>query len=545
MSLASPEPLHLETGDAAAEVFATASFLVVKLTDHCNLRCKYCHQDALNGRPVLMPMETLRNAARLILKPSRAPVVHVQLHGGEPLLCPEVYLREAVAFCRAELETPSRAVRFCIQTNLTRLTPEKEALLRELAIDISFSLDGPPAINDALRGGGRRIVQTWRRMRESGTEAGVICLVQPSNWDHMEEVLAFFREEGILNVRFNLMVPDGRGREVETATAEKLFQAKRVILDHMLSTEGRGVVDSTLHNMMRRFAKLNGAPATSEYHGCESFYCQAGRGLFSVNPDGRFFACDRIAEEPAWAMGSVNVPFGEAEAALVAKTRGAFHHKDDWWARCEGCDARKICEFSCSAYYVGKVDTREVECQYTRAMWAHFLERREDILAFLRRGVKPVLVDEKRPLDEQAEEAQVIRDLAADAAYNRLSLVETLAANRHYQLFLRGEQHYVYVLGRAKIFEVDALVAEIARFNGALSPEVIERLLAGKVDPGALRRAMEAIRRLLPEVLRPLGAAAEQEVADHAAHELAHREGGFWRRLFGRRGTDAGVGRRT
>lgn len=500
MDLIPPAPMHQEPGEAAAELFAMANFLVLKLTDYCNLRCKYCHQDALNGRPVLMPMETLKNAVRLILKPSVAPVVYVQFHGGEPLLCPDEYFREAVAFCKQELETPAREVQFCLQTNLTRVTPEKEALLRELKIAVSYSLDGPPSINDALRGGGRRIVLHWRRMKANGTQAGVICLIQPSNWDRMEEVLQFFHDEGMLNVRFNLMVPDGRGRDVATATTEKLFQAKKVILDHMLRTGGQSVVDSTLYNMMKRFVKANGAPASSEYHGCESFYCQAARSLFSVNPDGRFYACDRIAENPSWAMGNVNADFAEPEKEIATGKRRAFHHKDDWWARCEGCDAKKICEFSCSAYYVDKVDTREVECQYTKAMWAYFLERKEDILDFMRRETRPIFIDEKKPLVQQPEETWAIKDLAADAAYNHLSLVDTLASNERYQLLRRGEQHYIFVFERDKIFEVDALVAEIARFNGMLSPEVIERMLAGKFPRGTLRQTTENIRKLIPEI---------------------------------------------
>ncbi|MEZ4296396.1 MAG: radical SAM protein [Polyangiaceae bacterium] len=513
--------LHETAGEAAREVFGAANFLVAKLTDHCNLKCRYCHQDALTGKPVLMPFETFANAVRLILKPSRAPVVYVQFHGGEPLLCSDDFFREAVAFCERELASPERRVAFCIQTNLTRVSPEREAMLRELGIAISYSLDGPPAINDELRGGGKRVLSVWRRMRENGTEAGVICLVQPSNWDRMEEVLAFFQGEGILNVRFNLMVPDGRGRDVDTATAEKLFGAKKVILDHMLSTGGQGVIDSTLHNMMRRFARGSGAPSSEAYHGCESLYCQAGRSLFSVNPDGRFFACDRIAERPSWAMGNVNMPFGGAEREEVVRKRRAFHHKDDWWARCEGCDAKKICERSCSAYYVDDVDTREVECLYTLAMWEHFLSRKDEILAFVRREVRPIFIDEKAPLAGETEEVETIRALSADAAYNAVSLVDTLAANPRYRLLRRGEQHYVFLVRSGRLFEVDAVVAEIARYNGMLGPEAIGAALGGGMAPGALREALGNVRRQLPEILAPVSADVEREIVEHASHEAS------------------------
>ena len=101
MNLTVPEPMHTcEPTSEAVQFFSQANFLVVKLTDYCNLRCKYCHQDALNGKPIIIPMETFKNAVRLILKPSEAPEVWVQFHGGEPLLVSEEFMREAVAFCK-------------------------------------------------------------------------------------------------------------------------------------------------------------------------------------------------------------------------------------------------------------------------------------------------------------------------------------------------------------------------------------------------------------------------------------------------------------
>jgi len=534
MNLTPPLALHELQSPEGKTFFEMANFLVVKLTDYCNLRCKYCHQDALNGKPILIPMETYKNAVRLVLKPSKAPKVYVQFHGGEPLLCPDEFFREAVAFAKKELETFDRRVEFCIQTNLTKVTADKEALLKELGITISYSLDGPPTINDELRGGGRKIVENWRRMKQNGTEAGTICLIQPSNWDRMIEVLRFFHDEGIHSVRFNLMVPDGRGKDVNTATTDKLFNAKKVVLDYMLETKGQSVVDATLYNAMKRFVKANGAPTSFEYHGCESLYCQAGRSLYSVNPDGKFFACDRIAENPLWAMGNVNQPFAPPERDFATKKRHAFHHKDEWWARCEGCDAKKICEFSCSAYYVDSVDTREIECQYTKKMWEYFLQRKEDIFEFMKRGVSTVFIDEKKPLEDQPEETWIIRDVAADAAYNKLSLVETLAANPHYQLFERGGQYYVYAFKREKIFEVDAVVAEIAKFNGVLAPHLIEAAIGDRFPKGVLGKTLENISQSIPEILMPMTQAVERQVSAHARHDEEENRG-FLEGLFTRR----------
>lgn len=529
MTILPPEPMHETLSPEALDFFGGANFIVLKLTDYCNLKCKYCHQDALVGKPVLMPMETYKNAIRLILKPSHAPKVYVQFHGGEPLLCPDEFFREAVAFARQELNTPTRQVEFFIQTNLVRVNAAREQLLKELGIGISFSMDGPPEINDELRGGGKHIEQNWRRMHANRTDAGAICLIQPSNWDRMPEVLAYFEREGLYNVRFNLMVPDGRGKGVDTVTTEKLFNAKKIILDYMLATGGEKVVDATLYNAMKRFVRLNGSPASQEYQGCESFYCQAGRSLYSVNPDGRFYACDRIAEAPLWAMGNVNAAFSLPEHDKATRKRHAFQHKDEWWARCEPCPAKKICEFSCSAYYVDAVDTREVECLYTQMMWDYFVERKQDIRAYMMRAARRIPIDDRRPPEaevgaaeaEESEATALIRNLAEDAAYNQLSLVDIIAANTYFQVYRRGDQYFIYVFKREKIFAVDELVADIARFNGVLPPELVAGLLENRYPPGKLGEAIDNILEFIPEIFYEMKRATQEPIIQHVRERHA------------------------
>lgn len=497
-----PPPMHAAEPSAEAKVFfGEANFLVAKLTDYCNLKCTYCHQDALTGKPILMPIETFKNAVRLILGSSRMPRVSVQFHGGEPLLASDDFFREAVAFCREYLGGQGKQVDFYIQTNLTRVDPQREALLKDLKIGISFSLDGPPEINEEMRGGSRRILDNWRRMKTNGNDAGMICLIQPSNWDRMEEVINFFDEEGMHTMRFNLMVPDGRGKEVDNVPSDKLFNAKAMVMDYMLATQGKRMVDMTLEKAMKRFAKANGAPSTFEYHGCESLYCQAGRSLYSFNPDGSFYACDRIAEYPVWAMGSVNKEFGSTQHVVAKKQRSAFHHKDEWWARCEGCDAKKICEFSCSAYYVHEVDTREIECQYTKKLWALMLERREEILKFVGNTTDRVFIDDKKPKEEVREAKRPLKEIAADLAYNEINSAETIAHNKSFQLLKRGEQYFLYVYARKKMFEVDNLIAEIARFNGALSGDLVENLLDGRFEKQKLKDALVNLQKAVPELI--------------------------------------------
>lgn len=509
MSLPIPTTLHDSApSQPAVEFFDQASFLVIKITDYCNLKCTYCHQDALTGKPILIPVETVKNAIRLILGSSQSPKVTIQFHGGEPLLAPDSFFKEVVAYSKDYFGEQGKDVEFAIQTNLTPVTPAREKMLNELGVGISFSMDGPPEINDELRGGGKRIEQNWLRMKQNKTDAGAICLIQPSNWDRMEEVVSFFQKAEILHARFNLMVPDGRGKDIDTTGAEKLFGAKKVVFDHMIETEAKGVVDITLVTAMERFLKPNGSPQTKEYHGCESLYCPAGRSLYSLNPDGDFHACDRIAEKPMWAMGNVNKDFGEREKKQAQVKRSKFHHKDEWWDRCQNCPASKICEFSCSAYYVDDVDTREVECQYTKALFGYFVEKQNEIKSFIKtykkvraEGSHSVVAEPKSDMQMSPTVGiETIRTIAEDAFYNNLGEKEMLAANSFYQLIKVEDQYFLYLNNDDRIFEIDELVADIAKFNGCITGDVIESVLAGKYSPEQLKETIANIQEQVPEI---------------------------------------------
>jgi hypothetical protein len=115
-------------------------------------------------------------------------------------------------------------------------------------------------------------------------------------------------------------------------------------------------------------------------------------------------------------------------------------------------------------------------------MWSAFLDRKEEIKDFMQRRTPPMFVDDKKPLNQQDSSTWVIRDIAADAFYDSLTTHESIAANRHFKVVKTGEQFFLYVHERQKIFEIDKMVAWIARFNGCVAPTMIEKMLAKELQ---------------------------------------------------------------
>jgi uncharacterized protein len=173
------------------------SQFVLKVHSRCDLSCDHCyiyqHADQTwRGRPVRMATATVRAAAHRIAEHAREhelPVVHVVLHGGEPLLLGAAGLREVLAELRAAI-TPWTRLDLRMQTNGVLLDDELCRLLVDYDVRVGVSFDGDRAANDRHRvfahGGSshdhvRRALALLRRPEHHASYAGILCTVDIRN----------------------------------------------------------------------------------------------------------------------------------------------------------------------------------------------------------------------------------------------------------------------------------------------------------------------------------------------------------------------------
>lgn len=173
------------------------SQFVLKVHSRCDLSCDHCyvyqHADQTwRGRPVRMAPATVRAAAKRIAEHAREhelPVVHVVLHGGEPLLLGAAGLREVVAELRAAI-TPWTQLDLRMQTNGVLLDEELCGVLVDHDVKVGVSFDGDRAANDRHRvfahGGSshdhvRRALALLRQPAHRASYAGILCTVDVRN----------------------------------------------------------------------------------------------------------------------------------------------------------------------------------------------------------------------------------------------------------------------------------------------------------------------------------------------------------------------------
>src|SRR5262249_26318737 len=159
-----------------------------KLTSGCNLHCTYCNVEAVTPKTPRMSLERFRQVARLLLANSRQSAVGLEFHGGEPLLLPHEGVEGAVAAARAPPPPYPEEGGFPRVTNATLRTEERLLRLHRLSITFCMSADGPPALNDAIRGGGAAVERALRLFRKHRIHTGVLTVLSRANCRQMDAV---------------------------------------------------------------------------------------------------------------------------------------------------------------------------------------------------------------------------------------------------------------------------------------------------------------------------------------------------------------------
>jgi uncharacterized protein len=166
---------------------------ILKVHSRCDLACDHCyvyeHADqSWRERPTVIQPDVVEQAGARIAEHARQhhlPLVHVVLHGGEPLLAGAQWLSRIARSLRAAIE-PSCALDLRIHTNGVRLNEKFLEVFLAERIKVGVSLDGDQAANDLHRryADGRsshalavRGIDLLRQDRYRECYAGLLCTI--------------------------------------------------------------------------------------------------------------------------------------------------------------------------------------------------------------------------------------------------------------------------------------------------------------------------------------------------------------------------------
>ncbi|MGP4049718.1 radical SAM protein [Streptomyces sp. 2A115] len=320
------------------------SALSLNVMQACNLSCGHCYADEgrFGGSARAMPGHTAFAAVdRLLTEAAPGTDVVIGFMGGEPMLA-RALVHDVVGYATKAASRTGHRVRFSLTTNLTRVRPEDARLFAEHPFTVAVSLDGDRAGHDALRrapGGtsaydalraGLDILRRYGRPRHLSARVSVTPRTARL-LDVLEHGIALgFDEVGFAAV---VSAPDP-AYELDAGTfagfLNRMVECGEVALREL--SAGRPYPFGNFQTAMHQLHRGSHRP----------YPCGAGAGYLSASAEGGLYACHRLVDDPAFAMGSVTAGPDQA-----ARERHLAASHVDRMQPCRSCWARYLCGGGC------------------------------------------------------------------------------------------------------------------------------------------------------------------------------------------------------
>lgn len=341
------------------------SSISLNIMQACNMSCGYCYADEgrFGGRPRTMTADVARAAVdRLIADAEPGTDLVLGYMGGEPLLARDV-LHEVTRYAARAARDAGHRIRFSVTTNLTVARPEDARLFAEFPFTVAVSVDGDQRQHDAVRRM-RDGSSSYERLRQ-----GLAVLERHGRPRHLaarvtvtpqtrallpalEHLIGLgFDEVGFAAVLVSPNPALAFAPEDFPAFLARMTECGRTALRELAAG--------------RRYPFGNFETAMHEIHrGSHRPYpCGAGAAYLSANADGALFACHRLIDDPAFAMGSIQGgPDNAARSSHLARSHV------DLMEPCRTCWARYLCGGGC---YHEVTRRGRIGCEYIRG-WLEF-----------------------------------------------------------------------------------------------------------------------------------------------------------------------------
>lgn len=304
--------------------------IVLWTTSRCNLKCKYCYASEVKEKSD-MDFKTAVNALDYFSSYS----MKIQFAGGEPLINYNL-------ICKIYEYVKQRGydASFQMQTNGTLIDEEKAEGIKKMKIALGVSLDGPPDINEWLRGETKRAVYGIQCMAHAGVWININSVVTAQNANRFPELADFALYLGnVAGIGLDLVRDAGRAKEstclIKKPSAEQLKSSLNLLFqrcEFLYEHSGRRIVVREIEEAKRRL----------DCQACSKEYCYASSGRsFVILPDGDAYPCGSLIGNPKYYMGNINNT--SLKSIALTKQNAGKCNECKYFSVCPGgCPSRMI-----------------------------------------------------------------------------------------------------------------------------------------------------------------------------------------------------------
>lgn len=345
---------------------------IMKITDDCNLNCKYCYDHNIRSRKKEMSFDILEKSIDEIASLVDKKVTLIW-HGGEPLLREKNFFEKVVELQeKYDIEFKNN-----VQTNATILSDEYLEFFKKNNFELSISVDGPRFLNNKTRmfengeGCFEEIKNNLNKLKNfEFTDIGGILILNKYNISHLSKIYEFAMNHH-LSLKVNPLTPIGDiEKNLELFIEPKDYgKALTKLFDIWYYDEDSELrTIDTLEKYLRML--VSNEPVECRFNKT----CQ--QNFFAINTQGDVLPCSRFDGEEKFVFGNImenhldNILNDELRNELSKR----FLRLPD---KCKECKYFEICHGGCmhdsfSAYQ--DVFKEDPYCEANKMIYNHISE---------------------------------------------------------------------------------------------------------------------------------------------------------------------------
>ena len=309
--------------------------VLIKPTDGCNLRCKYCFHQDYGYDPRKLDLGTLRHFFDITF--SHYNSVSIVWHGGEPTFVGAPYFQKCVELAVELADQYGVSLQQAMQTNGTLLNEHFIDIIKRYEIGVGISYDGP--INTYTRNSTDAFMKTHKLLRDNGIQYGVISVVSGANINLLDDLYA--EMQGLdISVQINPYI------NTSPSAPSDLIMSADSYIQKMKEFFFRWIEDASCHISVDPFIRMIRDIHYGKSQICARSSCM--RNWLCLNADGTLTPCDRDFPKE-YCYGHVS---DYDDIRSIYDTEGYLKLMEHTLIRREkcrsSCDVYDLCEGGCN-----------------------------------------------------------------------------------------------------------------------------------------------------------------------------------------------------
>ena len=339
--------------------------LIIKVTNGCNLRCKYCYNAAKEFKHEVIALDKIEKMFGLVADYDRVEVI---FHGGEPMLASKDFYKQVLELQKKTSVRTGVTFTNQIQTNATLLDEPWLNFFRKNSIAVGVSFDG--IYNDAYRGRTQDTLNAIALLKKNKVQFGCIAVVADKDYN-IQKNYEYMKAFGV-NVDFSYVFIEGNAKTIDVLPVESYVQQMVDLFDLWIyDTKG-----TPIRNFNYILNKI--------FH-CGNEYCCNGScigNFFCLDVNGDIFGCSRESVHK-YCFGNINSVQNMGEVfnseGFKSYISGAIARRKSCAEKCELFD---YCKGGCSDDAITNGDISKQNpryCFFFKTLYSHIKQRVDEI----------------------------------------------------------------------------------------------------------------------------------------------------------------------